>query len=75
MIQLNLKENTNINLPNLEKNYDDFSEDIIELKETYKKLTDRRNPLHRRLIKAFPNIKSNKYFEALNELKRNAAKK
>jgi uncharacterized membrane protein len=57
------------------KKYDDFSEDIIELKETYKKLTDRRNPLHRRLIKAFPNIKSNKYFEALNELKRNAAKK
>ncbi|WP_254903609.1 putative ABC transporter permease [Clostridium tyrobutyricum] len=68
------------------KKYDDFSEDVIEikekykkeireLKETYKKLTARRNPFHRRLIKAFPNIKSNKYFEALNELKRNAAKK
>lgn len=52
-----------------------YEKELVELKETYKKLTGRKNHLHRRIIRAFPDIKSNKYFEALNELKKNVTKK
>ncbi|WP_446897376.1 putative ABC transporter permease [Clostridium sp. LBM24168] len=52
-----------------------YGKELIELKETYKRLTGRKNNYHRRIIKAFPGIKSNKYSEALNELKKNVARK
>lgn len=52
----------------------DISKDTLELEKIYSELTKKKNILHRRLIKAFPNIKSIKYSEALEVLKRNAIK-
>mgnify|MGYP001473409718 CR=1 FL=1 len=49
-----------------------YENEIYELKQNYNNLVARKNILHRRLIKAFPNIRSNKYFEALEQLKKNA---
>lgn len=47
-----------------------YEKEIAELRGKYDKLTARRNLLQRRVLKAFPNIKSNRYFGALEELKR-----
>lgn len=47
-----------------------YEKEIVELRSKYDKLTERRHILQRRVLKAFPNIKSNKYFGALEELKK-----
>lgn len=47
-----------------------YDKEIAELRVKYDKLTARRNLLQRRILKAFPNIKSNKYVGALEELKK-----
>lgn len=47
-----------------------YEKEIVELKVKYDKLTARRHILQRRVLKAFPNIKSNRYFGALEELKK-----
>lgn len=47
-----------------------YEKEITELKVKYDKLTARRHILQRRILKAFPNIKSNRYFGALEELKK-----
>lgn len=80
---IELKEKYQNNLIEIKEKYENslaeiregYEREISELKENYKKLTGRRNHLHRRIIRAFPDIKSNRYFEALNELKRNITKK
>ncbi|PJI09349.1 MULTISPECIES: putative ABC transporter permease [Clostridium] len=46
-----------------------YESELMKLKESYAKITAPRSILHRRIIKAFPNIKSTNYFEALEKLK------
>ncbi|WP_026884642.1 putative ABC transporter permease [Clostridium akagii] len=52
-----------------------YDDEVDGLKQNYNNLIARKNILHRRLIRAFPNIRSNKYFEALEELKKNATRR
>jgi len=47
-----------------------YEKESAELKVKYDKLTARRHIFQRRVLKAFPNIKSNRYFGALEELKK-----
>lgn len=47
-----------------------YEKEITELRGKYDKLTARRHIFQRRILKAFPNIKSNRYFGALEELKK-----
>lgn len=47
-----------------------YEKEIVELRSKYDKLTERRHILQRRVLKAFPNIKSNRYVGALEELKK-----
>lgn len=47
-----------------------YEKEIVELRGKYDKLTARRHILQRRILKAFPNIKSNRHFRALEELKK-----
>lgn len=47
-----------------------YKAEIRELRYNYNKLTERKHILQRRILKAFPNIKSKRYFGALEELKK-----
>ncbi|WP_368488646.1 putative ABC transporter permease [Clostridium sp. BJN0013] len=53
------------------KRYENFSKETIELKKRYTNLIKKSNRFYTRLIKAFPHVKSTKYFDALEILKRN----
>lgn len=44
-------------------------EEILSLQTKYKELMENKNSIQRRLIKAFPNMKSIKYQESLNKIK------
>lgn len=61
-VSISLRNESNV----LGKN---ISEEAIKLKEKYNMLTKQMEKLHTRHIKAFPNIKSTKYFRALEDLK------
>ncbi|MFL0196641.1 putative ABC transporter permease [Clostridium sp. WILCCON 0269] len=52
------------------KKYENFSKETIELKRRYINLMKKSNRFYIRLIKAFPHVKSTKYFDALEVLKR-----
>lgn len=52
------------------KKYENFSKETIELKKRYINLI-KKNRFYTRLIKAFPHVKSNKYFDSLEILKKN----
>ena len=54
----------------LKKKYENFSRGTIELKKRYINLI-KKNKFYTRLIKAFPHIKSNRYFDSLEILKKN----
>lgn len=69
---IEFKSKHEVELMGIKRKYD---AEAFELKQNYNKLIARKNILHRRLIKAFPNIRSNKYFEALEQLKKNAISK
>lgn len=47
-----------------------ISGEVLELKERYNRLLEQRNYFNARFFRAFPNIKSTRHFEALEELKR-----
>lgn len=60
------KEKYEANISQIKSKYEtEFS----ELRCNYNKLMERKHILQRRILKAFPNIKSNKHFEALEQLK------
>lgn len=72
------REKHNINSIDIRRKYE---EELIEMKNKYEKelseltkkyisLTAKRNIFHRRLIKAFPNVKSIRHFQALEVLKK-----
>lgn len=46
-----------------------YGNEIIKLRESYAKITAPKSIFYRRIIKAFPNIKSINHFEALEKLK------
>ncbi|MCC8168867.1 MAG: hypothetical protein LIO59_00495 [Oscillospiraceae bacterium] len=46
-----------------------YSKELAELKEKYAKLTNDRSILQKRILEAFPKLKSGKYSEQLEELK------
>lgn len=48
-----------------------ISEETLQLEKVYKNLIKQTNMLHKRILNAFPNIKSIKYSEALEALKKN----
>lgn len=80
---IELKRKYDVNSIEFKRNHEDdliqikrkYGNEVEELKHNYNNLVARKNILHRRLIRAFPNIRSNRYFEALEQLKKNAIRK
>lgn len=53
------------------KRYDNFSRETMELRKRYGNLIRKSNIFYKRLIKAFPHVKSTRYFDALEIVKKN----
>lgn len=66
-----LKETAGLARKGLQKQYEKESS---ELKAKYQELLQQQNFLHKRLLKAFPSIKSNQFGEALERLKQKLKK-
>ncbi len=80
---IELKRKYDENSMEFKKTYEDnlisikrkYESEIEEHRHSYNKLIEGKDILHRRLIRAFPNLKSNRYFEALEQLKKNVTGK
>lgn len=57
------------NFGNIKDNVYEKRQELIQLKETYKKLYEEKYFIHKRLVKAFPKMKSKNYQEVLDNLK------
>lgn len=57
------------NIGNIKVNLDEKRQEIYQLKESYRKLFEKKYIIHKRLMKAFPKMKSKNYQEVLDNLK------
>ncbi|RDU23538.1 putative ABC transporter permease [Anaerosacchariphilus polymeriproducens] len=57
------------NIGNIKVNLDEKKQEIYQLKESYRKLFEKKYIIHKRLMKAFPRMKSKNYQEVLDNLK------